>query len=131
MHQDSLGAIIFFSGYLLQRLFNSLFHTAFVTKRENMPTVQVDGPAADNLTTIGPTGDNRKVEEVRKSFVDQRIKIASHACPICWDNAQGLTATSCGHLFCAKCIHEWFGNASPTASAPRTSFTIGLAFSQS
>ncbi|KFH43210.1 E3 ubiquitin-protein ligase complex slx8-rfp subunit-like protein [Hapsidospora chrysogenum ATCC 11550] len=37
---------------------------------------------------------------------DKRTKLASFQCVICMDDAKVLTATHCGHLYCAQCLHS-------------------------
>ncbi|KAF7720237.1 Uncharacterized protein PECH_001365 [Penicillium ucsense] len=38
---------------------------------------------------------------------DKQATLAAYQCPVCMDHLEDSTTTSCGHLFCHKCIIEY------------------------
>ena len=46
----------------------------------------------------------------------------SSLCRICFDSAENLTATTCGHLFCWDCIFDWLSQSSKTQFCPLCRF---------
>ncbi|KAF7545026.1 hypothetical protein G7Z17_g9489 [Cylindrodendrum hubeiense] len=58
------------------------------------------------FTTIDLTEANEVPEDLRKPVEDKRIKLAAFQCVICMDDANILTVTHCGHLYCAQCLHS-------------------------
>ena len=66
----------------------------------------IDNPQNQETNTNNNNDDNGNKVSSSTTAADHKTvkKLADIQCPICFDNVDVATVTSCGHVFCLECI---------------------------
>lgn len=107
-YENKLSKIIFFSYFVILFLLQQLALTKFFKKTKHQEVIVIsdddEAPQNEGPQTVSLPNENKKDASTQTKPL---IEIFRMECPICKEGVSmsESTSTTCGHIFCTKCIH--------------------------
>lgn len=89
---------------------SSSYRSLFGPETANPSPSQIQ--SIDLTDTLSPTSkqnssaQTQPIAATATTTPAARSPLTSYKCPVCMDTPQNATSTSCGHIFCHRCIHD-------------------------
>ncbi|EPS32454.1 hypothetical protein POX_d05385 [Penicillium oxalicum] len=75
------------------------------------PIEAIDLTEVEDSSSLAQALAKQRQDAIQAQATDESDKsrslLAAYQCPVCMDNLEDATSTSCGHLFCHKCIVDY------------------------
>ncbi|KAJ5433006.1 uncharacterized protein N7458_012162 [Penicillium daleae] len=86
-------------------------HSSAPSNRPQSPIESIDLTEVEGSSALAKALAKQREDAVKAQSTDEadkaRSMLIAYQCPVCMDNLEDATSTSCGHLFCHKCIVEY------------------------
>ncbi|OOQ89443.1 C3HC4 type (RING finger) zinc finger containing protein [Penicillium brasilianum] len=86
-------------------------HSSAPSNHPQSPIESIDLTEVEGSSALAKALAKQREDAVKAQPTEEadtaRSMLTAYQCPVCMDSLEDATSTSCGHLFCHKCIVEY------------------------